>query len=550
MSAPAQPDWIDVRHGGAPLLLFAPHGGRRTRSRRPGLDKVNDLHTAELTRELGLACQAGWIINAVRDRNEVDLNRVRQVRERAPWLLELLATTLEDLVATHGHATLVAIHGWNVVQPVCDLGVGLVEERGTCRPAGEGTATVTPSFVRSRLRPLQVLARAHGVVVTIGARYPAAHPSNLMQLFTPARADDPDPLLRRLARLADQVDAVQLELGIPLRWAGPRRTAFMRALVEVLTPAAGTSPSPPRSAHAPTRGLACGGRPTTRVALQAASGPLAVLTSVDVAASGAVAGRPLITDAVDRLVLFTGELAKRGAGPLHVPALRFEARAPHAFDVRFAGPLLAFPMLTPFADLEHGLAAGELVEARLYLRFVPARPFAEVADGATRFGTVTGVVRLGRARYRVQAHGCANEGLGRSRPHPSVRLTLPATKALGDLELHSRAADAPPASSTTGVDTTRLRFSVTGTASRTPTTAVHGVLDVYGDPPATVRAHLETKDGDAHAIDVALERLVPVHRPGAPGTVVETIYALCLQREAPAGWLELTTEYPAADDGA
>ena len=132
MSAPAQPDWIDVRHGGAPLLLFAPHGGRRTRSRRPGLDKVNDLHTAELTRELGLACQAGWIINAVRDRNEVDLNRVRQVRERAPWLLELLATTLEDLVATHGHATLVAIHGWNRYQLSCHGSPGAMPARPLC----------------------------------------------------------------------------------------------------------------------------------------------------------------------------------------------------------------------------------------------------------------------------------------------------------------------------------------------------------------------------------------------------------------------------------
>src|SRR4029077_11124465 len=142
------PDWIGGQHGTCPLGLFPPHGGTRVAPRRPGRDNVNDLHTADLTRELGVACDATWIVNPVRDRNELDLNRTEQLQRHARWLLELLATTLEDAIAGHGHAVLLAVHGWNVGQPVCDLGVGLIAERaGSCRRALRGAPTVSPAFL-------------------------------------------------------------------------------------------------------------------------------------------------------------------------------------------------------------------------------------------------------------------------------------------------------------------------------------------------------------------------------------------------------------------
>ena len=44
------------------ILLFAPHGGRRHDPRIPGTHKVNDLWTADVTRDLAAACGASTIV--------------------------------------------------------------------------------------------------------------------------------------------------------------------------------------------------------------------------------------------------------------------------------------------------------------------------------------------------------------------------------------------------------------------------------------------------------------------------------------------------------
>ncbi|HEY2385879.1 MAG TPA: hypothetical protein VGK30_02875 [Candidatus Binatia bacterium] len=541
--ATAPPDWIEVRHGASALVLFAPHGGSRNAPRRPGRDNVNDLHTAELTRELGAACDATWIVNPTRDRNELDLNRAEQLQRRAPWLLELLAATLETAARRHGRAVLLAIHGWNVGQPVCDLGVGLIEEHGRgCRRAARGAATVSPAFLDGPLRELQRLAAEDGTTVTIGARYPAAHPSNVMQLLTPTRADDPDPLIRRLAGLAATVEATQLELGIPLRWPGRRRCAFLRRLIEVFSPASSgrSIASPP---HARTVPLACGGRPITRVGLQVASGPLALLTSIDVTAAGAAAGRVLVSDGPDRLSLFTGELSERPSPALCVPPLRIVARGRHAFDVRFAGAMLAFPMLTPFSDLERGLAAGSLVDARIALRFIPDG-VDEIPSGAARFGTVAGTVRLGHTRHRVRGRAHAAEGLPWPAPFPAAHLVLPDT-TLGHLDLWSHASsDDTPGATDPGAGGVTL-LPVAGTAwNGNGPVAIRGAIEIDHLPPTGVRLRLETADGATHVLASALERRIPVRRPGREGSVVETFFAICRATGTAPGWLDLTVEHP------
>ncbi|TMA80495.1 MAG: hypothetical protein E6J72_08145 [Deltaproteobacteria bacterium] len=552
------PSWIEVRRGTAPLLLFAPHGARRTLPRRPGRDNVNDLHTADVTRELGTACDATWIVNESRDRNELDLNRTQQVRERAPWLLEFLAATLEEMVAAHGGATLLAVHGWNVVQCVCDLGVGLVEEHGVCRPAARGHATVSQAFLRDRLRLLQRRAHARGVLVTIGARYPAAHASNVMQLLTARHADDPEPLLRRLAMLAERVEAVQLELGIPLRWRGPQRAAFVETLVDVLTesPTAAVVPLTGDDTHAATLDrraettltfpvLGCGGKPTTRVGMQVASGPVAVFGSIDAGPAGATAGRLLITDAAERLALFTGELVERGPS-LHVPALCIEADDDDALDLRFAGPMLAFPVLTPFTDLERGLAAGTLIDADVHLRLTPTAPGTHLAPGAVRFGTVRGIVRLGDASHRLDASGAASEGLPAPAPRPNVRLVLPGTPR-GDLDLRSHTVT-EVAGDPARPFATAFRFEIDGTAWSGPqSTPLRGVADVHLRD-ATIRIRIDGEGQGAADLDATLDRPIPVRRPGPAGTVIETVFALCRIPNAPTGWLELTVDRGADDD--
>src|SRR5206468_1648864 len=62
---------------------------------------------------------------------------------------------------------------------------------------------------------------ARGIAATVGARYPARHRENLIQLFTPRHQGDPRPPVRGLAAPAPYVDPVQLQLGIPLPRSGP-----------------------------------------------------------------------------------------------------------------------------------------------------------------------------------------------------------------------------------------------------------------------------------------------------------------------------------------
>ena len=89
-------------------------------------------------------------------------------------------------------------------------------------------AAVSPAFASGAVRPLVEACDARGIVATVGARYPACHRENLLQLFTSRYVADPRPAVRRLADLASSVDAVQLELGIPLRWPGAWRERSSR----------------------------------------------------------------------------------------------------------------------------------------------------------------------------------------------------------------------------------------------------------------------------------------------------------------------------------
>src|SRR5439155_18173471 len=87
---------------------------------------------------------AAALVNDTHDRNDVDLSRVSAASEHAPWFLERLAELIDAAVRRHGRATLLALHGWNVVQPVAALGRG-------CSPVGNPlavgrAAAVSPAF--------------------------------------------------------------------------------------------------------------------------------------------------------------------------------------------------------------------------------------------------------------------------------------------------------------------------------------------------------------------------------------------------------------------
>ena len=395
--------------GSRALILVAPHGGRRDYERRPWGSaplKVNDLHTASLTEELAAATGASALINDDLDRNDTDFNRLAAAHERSPEFLQALADLLSDTLARHGRATVLTIHGWNVIQPVVDLGFGCAA--GT--PVGPAAA-VSPAFATEALPAFVDACGARGIVATAGARYPARGRENLIQLFTPRYREDPRPLVRHLAGLGAQANAMQLELGVPLRWPGSWRRRLVDActasLPAFLTNGASQATPPTASLSRASRQR----RHTLEIAAEGASGLVTVDTT---------GGRLLLFPPDDGLVLFTGERTG-GEEPGRVGGLRVEAGTPGKVHVRFAGPMLRFPDTTAFLDLERGLSRAVLVEhAHVALDFTPIHPHG---TGRAEFGVVRGCATLDGRTLELDGRGFASAG-GDPGPWPRVRAAL------------------------------------------------------------------------------------------------------------------------------
>jgi hypothetical protein len=498
--------------GSSALILVAPHGGRRDYERRPWGSaplKVNDLHTASLTDELAAATGASALINDDLDRNDTDFNRLAAAHERSPEFLQALADLLSDTLARHGRATVLTIHGWNVIQPVVDLGFGCAA--GT--PVGPAAA-VSQAFAAEALPAFVDACGTRGIVATAGARYPARGRENLIQLFTPRYREDPRPLVRQLAALGAQANAMQLELGVPLRWPGCWRQRLVDACTASLPAllANGASRAIPPTPSAP-RGSKQR-RHTLEIAAEGASG----LVTVD--ANG---GRLLLFPPDTGLVLFTGERTG-GEEPGRVGGLRVAADTPGTLTVRFAGPMLRFPDTTAFLDLERGLSRASLVEhADVALDFTPKHPDG---TGRAEFGVVRGRATLDGRTLELDGRGFASTG-GDPGPWPRVRAALDLGRG-GRLSLM--------------VDL--------------GTSVASGFLCRDGEHVAVVRARARLGRGDdplaGFGLDVELaggQRLelaprpvhrLPVVRGGGP-VPVRLVYASCRLPgvEGPAGWCEI-----------
>src|SRR5262249_42957644 len=136
---------------------------------------------------------------------------------------------------------------------------------------------------------------------------------------------------------------------------------------------------------------------------------------------GALGGRVVLSDAADRLALFTGELVEADRR-WSVPPLVWHSRSETHAHVAYEGPLVAFPTHTPFLDLERGLADGTLIEARLDLTV--AHP--PDAAGFERFGSVEGTVVLDGRRHGIATCGLVTRAESSTRPRfPYGRVTLP-----------------------------------------------------------------------------------------------------------------------------
>jgi hypothetical protein len=506
--------------------LIAPHGGRCTddllTARGPRPLRTNDLYTAELSIELARRMDASLVANTQADRNQVDLHRISEVMRKAPWFLRLVEALVERILERHAVAEVLFIHGWNVIQAKVDIGIGATLADGLATDDVQDRLTVSRGYLQRRLEALRKLCAGAAIMTSYGERYPAAHPNNFTQLFRRAGGRRQVGASERLVgwARAGRLEAVQLELGVPLRWPGPARdklvgalaTAFERAPVaesEAGDEVFRAHPSGARSPAAETfRGVGVGGtaaappprqwpntgaRPdTVPIALQAHD-PLSgigILTSIGGAPDGSLGGRLLILPGGQSLTIFAGQDPPSGA--LSVGGLTFAPDGP-GFAVRFDGPALRVDDASLYVHMESAQARSELTEVALELR---CEPVLGGRDGASApallagwYGEVRGQVRLGGATYNVDTLGFSDAAVARLAGQPATRLCAAFGRALAVVaRFPARDGDGAAARLTPAgwlaVCPRGLRVDSTGSAG----VLERIVLELAGEAPLTASA--------------------------------------------------------------
>jgi hypothetical protein len=417
--------------GEGPALVVVPHGGLCERDllepHGTGTLRGNDLHTGEVARVLTQRMDATLVENVAVDRNQLDLNRIDEVAAKAPWFFDLLRVHVERILARHPVAEVLFVHGWHVVQPTCDVGIGarLASAADASRLAARLTAS--PDYVAATLERLRRAGEARGVRTTYGERWPAAHRNNVMQLFRRVPRGSSAGRGAALAKLAasGRVHAVQLELGAPLRFPGAWRERFVAAAATAF----GTrrmdrvGPSPGTSSGCAVSSSE-GGRALRGVALQAhdpvlAGGGIGIVAGVGPLSSDELGGRLLLLPGGQRMLLFTGH-GRRGAdGRLAVGGLE-AARGGHEVELRFRGPLLDIPDAALYFRNERAQLGARVVDAEVELRF-------SARESAT-WGRVDGHVRVDGTTVRLATAGFTDPVLARATPDaPGSQLRLTAS---------------------------------------------------------------------------------------------------------------------------
>jgi hypothetical protein len=376
-------EWLELIDGDAPLLLIAPHGGRAGSAARATLHpKVNDLETASITRELAERTGAIALINFAMDRNELDCNRLAQVSNRAPWLLDLIADRVSAIVERHGHATVLLIHGWNVIEPRVDLGLGLRERAGRLHPPIGAHVSACDDFIHGPVAELSHQLNAAGIIPSYGLRYPGGGKENLLQAFTPRHALSPLHSLQKLAAMAQRglIDALQLEMSVAVRLAGELRTRNLDTLSAIFsngardqvptkitqahTPITVVRSVPPPRPAAKSQSAASSQAPPSRVGLEFFDSVAGVgaMASFDFGANAA-GGRIMVLFDGYRAALFTGEgkPARDGTrirlGPLELDADPTRGR------LGFRGTAVVVNDGAAYLSVERALAEGRLDHA-------------------------------------------------------------------------------------------------------------------------------------------------------------------------------------------
>lgn len=489
MSAVAVPDWCRWRSGTRPLLLIAPHGGCADTSTARALEtKVNDVHTAELTWELAHALDAAAIVNPWLDRNRLDLNRITQVLRDATWFPALIERLLAPLLDAHPMVELLFIHGWNVIQPKCDIGVGAHFET-EADAAALSQLTVDARYIEQRLATLRRRSRTVGIHTMYGERYPASHRNNLLQLFRRdgERQCEVAPRLRDWAA-SGRLNAVQLELGVPLRWPGRLRAAFTSALIDTFG-ASGDDDvhvAEPASASSPT---ADGDQSAGMLLAFDPRAGIGFMSGISPQPNGQRGGRLLVFSVSQTMALFTGEDPLQRGYVVGGPRLSTSESTMH---LSFAGPLLEVRDAAAYLRLEHAFMQSRLVEADVTLSF-------EAVHG-DHYGRVRGSACLDGTRHAIDTFGFRNVPIFLRRPAAAARRCAIAAAFGDELGLHAATVDD---------DTVSWLLH---DASRRDAHQAATRIEETCTPAASVPAQL-TLHSDQHALTITPLNHMQIHRP-------------------------------------
>jgi hypothetical protein len=386
--------WLELLRGRAPILLIAPHGGRAGAAARATLHpKVNDLETAAITRELAQRLDATSLVNHGMDRNDLDCNRLSQLVDREPWMLEIIADEVEEITARHGRAIVLLIHGWNIIEPRVDLGLGLREKNGRMTPVRGAHISADDEFIQQTTHRLATRLREAGIEPTYGLRYPGGAAQNLLQAFTPRHAASDHPALCRLAKLAEAglINALQLELSVAVRLPGAPRLNMIDVVVETfgrprgelihrsaITIARDEIPKPVRKASSTLPNV-----PPFRIGVEFYDPAIRIggMASFDFGPNAA-GGRIMMLSERRRVALFTGEGgAVRHGDSVSLGPLTLDGSAGSS-GLRFRGPAVVVDDGAAYLSVEGALSGGRLDPA------MQIDTVLDFAEGAPRFGDV------------------------------------------------------------------------------------------------------------------------------------------------------------------
>jgi hypothetical protein len=542
-----------VRTGTTPVLLVAPHAGRRHPERHPwseGSIRVNDLHTGDLTMELADRLDATALVNADIDRNDIDLNRIRQVRTQAPWFLDLLCETLTDLRRRHGTATVLFIHGWNVGNPIVDVGIGSAAAKSPRE--NDRRPSTDPEFLSRSIGTFRQACEQQGIETGVGWRYPATNAGNLVQLFTGHHLQSADARVRQVAHVGMDANAAQLELSIPLRWPGPWRRRLVDACIRAFGRAT-TTRTPPQPS-APSTSPAASTGPPGRIGLQFQCADASVAGLAVFEVGSMASGRLLVLPAGEGLYLFTGEApATKPGGELTVGPLTLSSHSSGHLTLTYEGPLLGFPDRTPFLDLETGLARAHVAEARLRLRLSPLEPARAPARSTQRpFGFSPGFTRV-----TGSLHVSPPSGPG---PHPTLLGTSPSPiVGSGFIEDRSAALREGTRAIATIPGHPEGALRLLWRQGQAPRVHLGDDLSVFDLAPDAIQIRGDLSEDGAPLVELPApwsgtpgatlrttrDRAVPIIRQGVDGRVIRYLLAFCefesAGHPAGAGWVEVSS---------